>query len=168
MCRQDAVALEADLRQAIEKNEIGVYYQPIMRLASNSQAGGAVAGFEALLRWHHPERGLISPGDFIAHSEETGLIVALGRFALEQAANDLSHWQRYFPLTPPLFVSVNLSRRQLRDSGFEELFVQVLKASKIAPGSLTLEITESAVGSDAELAGMLAPAARRGGGAFDG
>ena len=152
---QDAVALEADLRQAIEKNEIGVYYQPIMRLASTSQAGGAVAGFEALLRWHHPERGLISPGDFIAHSEETGLIVALGRFALEQAANDLSHWQRYFPLTPPLFVSVNLSRRQLRDSGFEDLFVQVLKASKIAPGSLTLEITESAVGSDGELADML-------------
>ena len=116
---RDAVALEADLRRALGKGEIAVFYQPIMRLAD-----GAVAGFEALLRWHHPERGLIAPGDFIAHSEETGLIVALGRFALEQAAGDLSHWQRYFPLTPPLFVSVNLSRRQLRDSGFEDLLAQ--------------------------------------------
>jgi diguanylate cyclase (GGDEF)-like protein len=147
---QDAVALEADLRRALEKGEIAVFYQPIMRLKD-----GAVAGFEALLRWQHPERGMIAPADFIAHSEETGLIVALGRFALEQAATDLSHWQRYFPVAPPLFVSVNLSRRQLRDRGFEELFGQVVKDSQIAPGSLTLEITESAVGSDAELAGML-------------
>jgi EAL domain-containing protein (putative c-di-GMP-specific phosphodiesterase class I) len=116
--------------------------------------GRALAGFEALLRWHHPERGLIAPGDFIAHSEETGLIVALGRFALEQAASELSHWQHYFPLQPPLFASVNLSRRQLQ-GGFEELFGQVLKQSLVAPGTLTLEITESAVGSDAELAGML-------------
>ena len=147
---QDAVALEADLRRALEKGEIAVFYQPIMRLKD-----GVVAGFEALLRWQHPERGMIAPADFIAHSEETGLIVALGRFALEQAASDLAHWQRYFPVTPPLFVSVNLSRRQLRDKGFEELFGQVLKDSQIAPGSLTLEITESAVGSDAELSGML-------------
>ncbi len=147
----DAVALEADLRRALEKGEIAVFYQPIMRLKD-----GAVAGFEALLRWQHPERGMIAPGDFIAHSEETGLIVALGRFALERAAADLSHWQRYFPVTPPLFVSVNLSRRQLRDRGFEELFGRVARDSQIAPGSLTLEITESAVGSDTELAGMLA------------
>src|SRR5471032_3372508 len=102
----------------------------------------AVAGFEALLRWQHPIKGLISPGDFIAHSEETGLIVALGRFALERAASDLAHWQRYFPLTPPLFVSVNLSRRQLQDGDFEDLFVQVLKTSQIASGTLKLEITE--------------------------
>ena len=61
-----------------------------------------MAGFEALLRWQHPVKGLISPGDFIAHSEETGLIVELGRFALERAATDLAHWQRYFPLKPPL------------------------------------------------------------------
>ena len=147
---RDAVALEADLRRALEKGEIGVFYQPIVRLAD-----GAVAGFEALLRWHHPERGLIAPGDFIPHSEQTGLIVALDRFALGQAAGDLSHWQRYFPLTPPLFVSVNLSRRQLRDSQFEDLLGKVLKESQIAPGTLKLEITESAVASDAELAAML-------------
>jgi EAL domain-containing protein (putative c-di-GMP-specific phosphodiesterase class I) len=147
---RDAVALEADLRRALEKGQIAVFYQPIMRLS-----GGSVAGFEALLRWHHPESGLIAPGDFIAHSEETGLIVALGSLALEQAARDLSHWQRYFPLVPPLFVSVNLSRRQLRDSGFEQLFGKVVGDSQIAPGTLKLEITESAVGSDVELADML-------------
>ena len=152
---RDSVALEADLRRALERGEIGVFYQPIMHLGGMHAGGHAVAGFEALLRWHHPERGLIVPGDFIAHSEETGLIVALGRFALEQAAGELSRWQRYFPLQPPLFVSVNLSRRQMRDSGFEDLFGQVLKHSQVMPGTLKLEVTESAVGSDAEMAGML-------------
>jgi EAL domain-containing protein (putative c-di-GMP-specific phosphodiesterase class I) len=147
----DAVALEADLRQALDRGEIAVFYQPIMRLSNRS-----VSGFEALLRWKHPERGLIEPADFIAHSEETGLIVALGRFALEQSAGDLSHWQRYFPVTPPLFVSVNLSRRQLRDSGFEQLFARVTQSSQIMAGSLKLEITESAVGGDIELPAMLA------------
>ena len=146
----DAVALEADLRHALDEGQIDVFYQPIMRLTDRS-----VAGFEALLRWHHPEKGLVAPGDFIAHSEETGLIVALGRLALERAANDLSHWQRYFPVTPPLFVSVNLSRRQLRDRDFEELLARVLKASNIAPLSLKLEVTESAVGTDEQLSQML-------------
>ncbi len=147
----DAVALEADLRQALDRGEIAVFYQPIMRLSNRS-----VAGFEALLRWKHPERGLVEPANFIAHSEETGLIVALGRFALERAAGDLSHWQRYFPVTPPLFVSVNLSRRQLRDSGFEQLFARVVQSSQILAGTLKLEITESAVGGDIELSAMLA------------
>ncbi|HWC62876.1 MAG TPA: EAL domain-containing protein, partial [Rhizomicrobium sp.] len=147
----DAVALEADLRRGLEMGEIAVFFQPIVRLE-----GRCVAGFEALLRWHHPERGLIAPGDFIAHSEETGLIVALGRFALEQAAFELSRWQRYFPLDPPLFASVNLSRRQLSGGGFEALFGQVLQQSQVAPGTLKLEITEGAVGSDGELATMLA------------
>ena len=146
----DAVALEADLRQAIEKGEIAVFYQPIMRLSNR-----AVAGFEALLRWNHPERGLIEPGDFIAHSEETGLIVTLGRHALERSAEDLAHWQKYFPVTPPLFVSVNLSRRQLRDVGFEDLFAGLAGNGRIAPGSLKLEITESGTGSDGELSAML-------------
>ena len=85
--RADSVALEADLRQALSDGQIEIFYQPIMRLAD-----AAVAGFEALLRWHHPSKGLISPSDFIAHSEESGLIVELGRFALERAA------QRSVPL----------------------------------------------------------------------
>ena len=146
----DAVALESELRQALEQGQLEVYYQPIMRLADAS-----VAGFEALLRWHHPRRGLVTPEDFIAHSEETGLIVELGRFALERAASALSQWQRFFPLRPSLFVSVNLSRRQVRDAGFETLLKSVLAASTIASGTLHLEITESAVAEDPRLVPML-------------
>ena len=148
--RADSVALEADLRQALDHGQIEIVYQPIMRFSDR-----AVAGFEALLRWRHPTKGLIAPGDFIAHSEETGLIVALGQFALERAANDLSHWQRYFPLSPPLFASVNLSRRQLRDPGFEELLTETIRKYQVAPGTLGLEITESAVAGDANLAANL-------------
>jgi EAL domain-containing protein (putative c-di-GMP-specific phosphodiesterase class I) len=146
----DAVALESELRQALEQGQLEVHYQPIMRLADAS-----VAGFEALLRWRHPARGLVTPEDFIAHSEETGLIVELGRFALERAARELSQWQRFFPLKPALFVSVNLSRRQVRDAGFEALLKTVLAANTIAAGTLHLEITESAVASDPRLVPML-------------
>jgi len=142
----DAVALEADLRQALDAQQLDVYYQPIVRLSD-----GTLAGFEALMRWHHPEKGLIEPSNFIAHSEETGLIVAIGKLALERAAEDLAQWQRFFPLDPPLFASVNLSRRQLLDAEFERELKRVLADYKIKPGTLKLEITESAVatGSDA-------------------
>jgi diguanylate cyclase (GGDEF)-like protein/PAS domain S-box-containing protein len=146
----DSVALESDLRHALENGQLEVFYQPIMRLSNRT-----VAGFEALLRWRHPQKGLISPADFIAHSEESGLIVALGGFALERAAGDLAHWQKYFPVTPPLFVSVNLSRRQLRDRAFETLLARVLKTGEIAPGTLRLEVTESAVEADGHLPAML-------------
>jgi len=146
----DSVALESALRHALAAGHLDIWYQPIMRLADRS-----VAGFEALLRWHHPEKGIIEPADFIAHSEETGLIVQLGQFALERAAGDLAHWQRYFPLRPPLFVSVNLSRRQLRDFRFESSFRKILAGSDIAPGTLNLEITESAVMSDENIPEML-------------
>jgi diguanylate cyclase (GGDEF)-like protein/PAS domain S-box-containing protein len=146
----DAVELESALRQAIEQKQLEIHYQPIMRLSDAS-----VAGFEALLRWRHPTRGLVTPEDFIAHSEETGLIVELGRFALERATADLSQWQRFFPLKPPLFVSVNLSRRQVRDAGFEQWLKSVLAAGSIAPGTLHLEITESAVAADPRLVPML-------------
>jgi diguanylate cyclase (GGDEF)-like protein/PAS domain S-box-containing protein len=142
----DSVALESELRHALAAGQLAVFYQPIIRLTDRS-----VAGFEALLRWQHPTKGLIAPGDFIAHSEETGLIVALGRFALERAAGDLAQWQRYFPLKPPLFVSVNFSRRQLKDTGFEPLLKTILSKSGIVPGTLNLEITESAIASDPKL-----------------
>jgi diguanylate cyclase (GGDEF)-like protein len=148
--RTDAVALEADLRQALNSGQIEIFYQPIMRFSDH-----AVAGFEALLRWRHPSRGLVAPGEFIAHSEETGLIVSLGKFALERAASDLSHWQRYFSISPPLFVSVNLSRRQLRDPGFEELLSEAVHKNALAQGTLTLEVTESAVADDTNLAATL-------------
>jgi len=142
----DAVTLETDLRRAIEDKQLDVYYQPIVRLAD-----GVIAGFEALLRWNHPSKGLVTPSDFIAHSEETGTIVALGRIALERAANDLGHWQRYFPLNPPLFVSVNVSRRQLRDEDFCKFLGAVMNNAKIVPTSLKIEVTESAVAGNQDL-----------------
>jgi diguanylate cyclase (GGDEF)-like protein/PAS domain S-box-containing protein len=135
----DSVALEAELRAAVEHGDIEVFYQPIVRLAD-----GAVAGFEALLRWRHPEKGLVSPSDFIAHSESTGLIATLGRLALERAAHDLAQWQRFFPLDPPLFASVNVSPRQLRDASFEGYLRRLIETCALQPGTLKLEITESA------------------------
>lgn len=146
----DSVALESELRHALAAGQLDVFYQPIIRLSD-----GSVAGFEALLRWNHPVRGQLSPGDFIAHSEETGLIVALGRFALERAATDLAHWQRRFPFQPPLFVSVNFSRRQLKDPGFEALLKTIIAGNAIAPGTLNLEITESVIASDANMPQLL-------------
>jgi diguanylate cyclase (GGDEF)-like protein len=140
LVRGDAVALEADLRRGLNQNEFSVYYQPIVRLAD-----GSVAGFEALLRWHHPEKGLISPTNFIAHSEETGLIVALGRFALGRAASDLADWQRYFAVDPPLFVSVNVSRRQLQEENFVSSVEKLLAAGDFPRGTFALEVTESAI-----------------------
>jgi diguanylate cyclase (GGDEF)-like protein len=142
---QDAVALEAELRRALDEKQMDVFYQPIVRLSD-----ATVAGFEALLRWHHPTRGLVVPAEFIAHCEATGLIVALGRFALERAAQDLAQWQRFFPIEPALFVSVNLSRRQLSDVALEENLGKLLAQSPILPGTLKLEVTESAIGASAD------------------
>ncbi|HVE04223.1 MAG TPA: EAL domain-containing protein [Rhizomicrobium sp.] len=146
----DAVTLESELRRAIEESQIVVHYQPIMHLDD-----GAIAGFEALLRWNHPTRGLVTPTDFIAHSEETGTIVTLGRIALESAAQDLSHWQRYFPLAPPLFVSVNVSRRQLRDAEFGVFLGSVMSKAHLAPETLKLEVTESVIAGNPDLRSSL-------------
>ncbi len=149
--QQDPVALEAELRKALDEGQLDVFYQPIMRLSDRT-----VAGFEALLRWHHPERGLVWPADFIGHSEETGLIVALGKFALARAAEDIARWQHFFPVEPALFVGVNLSRRQLQDADFEIYLAEVLEANDIAPGSLRLEVTESAIAASDEAPARLA------------
>ena len=136
----DAVALEAELRRALEQEQFEVYYQPIVHLPDES-----VAGFEALLRWRHPEKGILLPKEFIGHAEETGLIVSLGRFALERASRDLSEWQRYFPLEPALSVSVNVSRRQFRDVEFAEIVRAALVQNEVVPGTIKLEVTESAI-----------------------
>ena len=147
----DAVALESDLRRGLEERQFAVYYQPIMRLSDRS-----VAGFEALLRWQHPERGLVSPSDFVAHAEETGLIVELGKFALSRATDDLARWQRFFPIDPAIFVSVNVSRRQLQDSHFESYLAQILDRNAVSQGSLRLEVTESAIAASEHASTRLA------------
>jgi diguanylate cyclase (GGDEF)-like protein len=136
----DAVALEADLRQALANHEFDVVYQPIMRLAD-----GTVSGFEALLRWTHPLKGRVETQEFIAHSEESGAIFELGKLALTQAAVELACWQRYFPLDPALTVSVNLSRRQLQDREFDALLADVVSNGNIHRGTLRLELTETAL-----------------------
>jgi diguanylate cyclase (GGDEF)-like protein/PAS domain S-box-containing protein len=139
MVSTDAVALDAALREALARGEMDVAYQPIMSLAS-----GTVAGFEALLRWNKPGRGAVPPGEFIMHAEETGIIVELGQFALARAASDLGRWQTSLPLEPPLFVGVNISRRQLTTHELERSISRLVENKGLAPGTLKLELTESA------------------------
>jgi len=148
---KDAVVLETELHHALEGGEFEVFYQPIVRLSDRT-----VAGFEALLRWRHPKKGLIAPADFIAHSEETGLIISLGQLALTRAAKDLAQWQRYFPLPEPLFVSVNLSRRQMRDPELLTQLSALLANSGLAPNTLKLEMTESSIASEADARSLAA------------
>lgn len=146
----DSVTIDAELREALAEKQLEVLYQPIMRLAD-----GSLAGFEAVLRWNHPRRGLVTPDAFITYAEQTGLILPIGRFALARATRELAHWQRFFPLTPPLFVSVNVSRRQLNDPELEKDVADVLGRGEIRRGSLKLEITESVVTADSDSHGKL-------------
>ncbi|MDW6020924.1 EAL domain-containing protein [Mesorhizobium sp. BAC0120] len=135
----DRLQIESDLRRAIERKEIALAYQPIVRLEDRS-----VAGFEALLRWEHPRRGPIPPSDFIPVAENCGLIVQLGLFAMQQAAEDLVSWQRQLG-DMPLFVSVNLSSRQLIRRDLVSDVRSVIARSQIRARCFRLELTESLV-----------------------
>jgi len=136
----DSVALDTGLRRALERGEIAIHYQPVMRVAD-----GSVAGFEALLRWNHPEHGVIEPDDFIPYAERAGLILPIGRLALVRAAEDLARWQHFFPLVPPLFVSVNVSWRQIESKTFTNEVKAVLAQNELAKNTLRLEVTETAI-----------------------
>jgi diguanylate cyclase (GGDEF)-like protein/PAS domain S-box-containing protein len=138
--KTDRLTLESDLRRAIEREEIAILYQPIVRLEDRS-----VAGFEALARWNHPKLGRMSPAEFITIAEETGLIVELGLFVLERTARQLSIWQRTLRHRTPLFASVNVSSRQLLRHDLIQDLRSVLTRSALARGSLKLELTESVV-----------------------
>ncbi len=144
-----ALQLETDLRRAVERNEFVLYYQPICRLKD-----GTVAGFEALIRWRHPSRGLILPNHFIPQAEETGLIVPMGDWVLREACRQMRAWQDAFPETPPLGISVNLSSKQILP-GFADRVRDVLAETRIEPSSLRLEITESSIIDDPDLAAGL-------------
>ncbi|MCR5858746.1 EAL domain-containing protein [Mesorhizobium sp. J428] len=135
----DRLQLESDLRRAIEKGEFRLVYQPIVRLEDRT-----VAGFEALLRWEHPRRGVIPPSEFIPIAESCGLIVQLGLFAMQQAADDLGAWQK-FAGDNPISVSVNLSSRQLLRRDLVSDVRSVLARSSLKPRCLRLELTESLV-----------------------
>jgi diguanylate cyclase (GGDEF)-like protein/PAS domain S-box-containing protein len=135
----ERLRMEGDLRRALERRELRVHYQPVVALDT-----GRIAGFEALVRWEHPERGLVFPDAFIPLAEETGLILALGMQVLDDACVALRRWQAR-PGCEGLTMAVNLSARQFSDSGVVERVEGALRASGIAPGTLKIEITESVI-----------------------
>jgi EAL domain-containing protein (putative c-di-GMP-specific phosphodiesterase class I) len=137
------LALKGDLERALERGEFAVVYQPIMNLAT-----GRIAGVEALLRWHHPRRGVVGPTEFIPVAEETGLIVAMGRWVLEEACRQARAWDE--ETASVLTMSVNVSARQIHEPGFVEEVARVLAATGLAPQRLTLELTESVLMQDVE------------------
>jgi len=142
--------LESDLRQAIERQEFCVYYQPIVCLQT-----GRLAGFEALVRWNHPRRGIVSPADFIPVAEETGLIVPIGQWVLSEACMQVRQWQLDSPSHRSLSLSVNLSARQVAQPDLLERINEALESSKLNAHCLKLEITESVVMENAEAAALM-------------
>lgn len=139
--------LENDLRRAVEGQEFRVQYQPIVSLRT-----GRIVGFEALVRWHHPERGIVSPLDFIPLAEETGMIIPIGQYVLCEACRQASQWQAKFPAEQPLSISVNLSSKQFSQPDLVDQVEQTLRENHLETHSLILEITESVVMENAEAA----------------
>ncbi len=139
--------IESDLRRGLERGEFELHYQPIIGLES-----ARINGFEALVRWRHPTRGLVAPDTFIPIAEETGLIVPLGLWVLREACRQTRDWQTRLPRPRALRMSVNLSRKQLLEPDLCRQVKQILEDSRIAPRTLKLEITESLMMEDAEAA----------------
>jgi EAL domain-containing protein (putative c-di-GMP-specific phosphodiesterase class I) len=140
------IELLRDLRHAIEFHQLAVHYQPKVDLKTL-----AIIGFEALLRWQHPERGMIGPSQFIPLAEESGLIVPIGEWILREAVTQLAVWQREFPLMV-LSMNVNLSVKQLSEPDLVKRIQDILRETGIDPRSLKLELTESALMTDFESA----------------
>ena len=145
--------LEKDLRRAVKRGEFVLVYQPIVSLET-----GELAGFEALVRWTHPKRGIVRPDAFIALAEELGLILPLGTWVLREACLQLRSWQERFTDYPHLSMSVNLSKRQVTDAKLVGTVAEIIKDTKIEPRSLRLEITESTIVDDID---GLMPALKR-------
>ena len=129
---------ETDLRRGIDQGELRVVYQPVVELHD-----GSISALEALVRWQHPERGLLEPVDFIPVAEDSGLIGALGDWVLATACRDVAHWQQHYPRAEPLLMCVNTSPRQLANAAFPARVADTMQRHGLAPGSLALEITES-------------------------
>ncbi len=141
--------LETDLRHAINNKDFMIYYQPIMCLDT-----GKIFGFEALLRWHHEGRGFIPSSEFIPVAEETGLIIPIGKWVLQEACNQVRLWQEQFD-NPELTISVNVSNKQLIHPDFIQQIDYALKKTGLNPKSLKLEITESFLVEDKKISSVL-------------
>jgi diguanylate cyclase (GGDEF)-like protein len=138
-------ALSAELKRSMGRGELAVFYQPIVELDT-----GRIAGAEALVRWRHPTRGLVSPDEFIPLAEENGLILTLGRWVMAEACEQVAAWERGPGLTDNFFLSVNLSPVQLQQAEFLAEIESILKATGLAPQRLVVELTETAMFQDTE------------------
>ncbi|NEP19423.1 MAG: EAL domain-containing protein [Leptolyngbya sp. SIO4C1] len=132
--------LEADLHQAVEQQQLRLHYQPLIDLST-----GKIAGFEALIRWQHPEKGLIFPNDFISLAEENGLIVPIGYWVIEEACRQTRTWHEKYPHLADLFVSVNLSGQQFTETNLVNRIAEILEKTQYNRHTLKLELTESVV-----------------------
>ena len=141
------LALKNDLQRALERGEFHLEYQPVVALDT-----GRIAGLEALLRWRHPDRGLVSPAEFVPLAEETGVIVAIGEWVLREACAHAARLHAAAPQDPPVGISVNVSARQLQRREIVEDVREAIAASGIPASSLTLELTETVLVSDVDLA----------------
>ena len=142
--------LETDLRRAISRHEFRVYYQPIVSIAV-----GRITGFEALVRWQHPERGLLLPMSFIGVSEEMGAIIQIDRFVAEESCRQLRAWQNKYRHNPPLNISVNISGTQFLQPDLVQQIDHILRKTGLYGRSLTLEVTESVLMENAQYASAM-------------
>jgi len=140
-----ALHLESDLRRAIDRQEFFLEYQPIVSLTT-----GTLTGFEALVRWKHPQQGVVLPEQFISVAEETGLIIKIGHWALREACGQMKRWHTQLSSLLPLSIAVNLSGKQFANPGLTEQIIQTLRTTGLDPHSLNLEITESVVMENVE------------------
>ena len=134
----EKITLEKELRDALQRRELFLCYQPIIDLKTDQ-----LAGFEALVRWQHPRLGVVPPTNFIALAEETGLILPLGEFALQEACRQMQEWQAHHPEPLTFTMSVNISERQIQNFGFVEKLSTIVEEAGLKPSQLKLEITES-------------------------
>lgn len=139
--------LEMDLRRAVERQEFLIHYQPIVLLETDK-----IIGFEALVRWQHPQHGLVPPDKFIPLAEETGLIIPIGYWVLREACRQMRAWQVQFPTDPPLTISVNLSTKQFSQPELIDQINQIMQETGLEAGNLKLEITESVLMENIQLA----------------
>lgn len=142
--------IETDLRRAVERHEMVAYYQPILSLES-----GRIIGFETLARWRHPERGIVSPAEFIPVAEQTGLIIQIDRWNLDEGARQLARWQAQFPRETPFELSANLAANEMSRPDIVDFVRSLLEETKIDPRTLAIEVTESGVMKNPETAAKI-------------